>query len=117
MRCSSTPLRKTASQLRLNDRRTAGTCARIAWLSGRGVPWRAAGSGDPRRPGAADRLALRSRRAVAGGVLEVPAQLRVVEALRWEVADVRHGRDGSAARRLLQTTAVGGILLPCAPPP
>ena len=26
----------------LKERSTAGTCARIAWLSGRGVPWRAA---------------------------------------------------------------------------
>ena len=46
-----TPLRKATSQFFENERRIAGTCARIAWLSGRGVPWSAACSMYPRSSG------------------------------------------------------------------
>src|SRR5664279_2955520 len=38
---SATPFLNTSRQVLANDQNAAGTCARIAWLSGRGVPSRA----------------------------------------------------------------------------
>ena len=40
MAWSATPFLNTSRQLLANDQNTAGTCARTAWLSGRGVPSR-----------------------------------------------------------------------------
>ena len=41
MAWSATPFLNTSRQLLANDQNTAGTWARTAWLSGRGVPSRA----------------------------------------------------------------------------
>ena len=38
---SAMPVWKVSRQVLANDQNTAGTCARTAWLSGRGVPSRA----------------------------------------------------------------------------
>src|SRR6266536_2877407 len=42
MRWSSTPSRKAVRHAAVKVRSSSGTCARIAWLSGRGVPLRRA---------------------------------------------------------------------------
>ena len=45
---SQTPSRNTVCQVFANDQKTAGTWARMDWLSGRGVPKRAQRSSSAR---------------------------------------------------------------------